>query len=107
MEDNHQSNSLESLPIKPDADNWLTTTPTDEIVSSFRVLMLQDFDRAMCIFEGLKKALSDPVLSTLAAMPTEDELTAEEMEREIEQAINASETEERISAEDAKREILG
>lgn len=86
---------------------WLATVPIDEVVSGFRALMLEDFDRAKCISEGIEKAMNDPVLLTVAAMPIEDELTPEEMEREIAQAIKASKSDERISAEDAKREILG
>ena len=107
MEDNRQPNRSKPLPIAAAQGGWLTTTPVDEIVSGFRALMLEDFERAKCIFEGIEKALDDPVLSTLAMMPIEDELTPEEMEREIAQAIKASKSEERISAEDSKREILG
>lgn len=107
MEDNRQPNPSEPLPVVPDQDSWLTTTTVDEILGGFRALMLEDFDRAKCIFDGIEKAINDPVLSTLATMPIEDELTSEEMQREIAQAIKASKSEERISAEDAKREILG
>lgn len=85
----------------------MATAPVDDVVSSFRTLMLEDVDRAKSIFEGINEAVNDPVLSALAAMPVEDELTPEEMELEIAQAIKDSKSEKRISAEEAKREILG
>ena len=89
-----------------ETSGWLSTAPVDEIGSCLRDLIMHDLDRARLIHASLERALNDPVLIALASAPVEDELSAEEMEREIAEALKARESEERASAEDAQRQTF-